>query len=84
MAVVGLRPRLTWTLWLVLTYCAVVGELGPVLGLPDWMRRLTPFWFVPHWPGQALDVVPLLLLTVLAVALATLGLVGLRRRDLPH
>ena len=83
MAVVGLLPRLTWVLWLVLTYCIVVGELGPLLGLPDWMRKITPFWYVPRWPAEAFAPVPLVVLTALAGLLAVGGLAGLKRRDVP-
>jgi len=84
MAVVGLLPRLTWVLWLVLTYCIVVGELGPLLGLPDWLRKITPFWYVPRWPTEPFAVVPLAVLTALAGVLAVGGLAALRRRDLPQ
>ncbi|MDI1290544.1 MAG: hypothetical protein PSX37_11425, partial [bacterium] len=49
-AVVGGLPRWSWLAWVALGYCIAVGELGPILGLPEWTERTTPFWFSPKWP----------------------------------
>ena len=82
-AVVGALPRLSWLAWVVFGYCVAVGVLGPILGLPEWTERTTPFWFTPKWPVADVDLVPLVVLTGLAAAIASVGVVRFMRRDVP-
>jgi ABC-2 type transport system permease protein len=79
---VGLLPRLTGLVWAVLVLFLLLGELVPVLGLPDWLMNLSPFGHVPAMPAQPGRVLPLALLTLVATAVSAAGLVALRRRDL--
>lgn len=78
----GWLPRAAAAVWLVPVYAFLVGYLGQILRFPDWMSNLSPFGHVPQLPAEPLNWVPLLVLTALAAALAALGLVGFRRRDL--
>jgi len=80
-AAYGLVPRLVPAGWAALVLFLLVGELGPLLGLPAWAMDLSPFTHVPHLPGGDLRLAPLLWLTCLAAALVVAGLVGFRRRD---
>lgn len=82
-ALFGLAPRAGAAAWAVLAWCGVVGFLGELLGLPQWSRDLSPFEHVPMMPVDALDWVPLALLTLVAAASTAVGLVGFRRRDTP-
>ncbi len=82
-AVVGAVPRLPWLAWLAFAYCVAVGELGSILGLPDWVQRTTPFWFTPRWPAEDFVVLPIVVLIALAVALAAFGVARFRVRDVP-
>jgi ABC-2 type transport system permease protein len=82
-ALFGLLPRAGAAAWAVLAWCGVVGFLGELLGLPQWSRDLSPFEHVPMMPVDALDWVPLGLLTLVAAASTAAGLVGFRRRDTP-
>ncbi|WP_374968463.1 ABC transporter permease [Terrabacter sp. BE26] len=82
MLLVGVAPRLTGLAWAFLIVFLLLGELVPVLGLPDWMTNLSPFGHVPSLPVQSLTVLPLVLLTVVAAVVATAGVVALRRRDI--
>lgn len=80
----AVRPR--WTVgiaWGLLVVGLVVGQLGDLLGLPDWAQDLSPFHHVPAVPIQEPD--PLALLAWGGAGLAGLVLAGalLRRRDLP-
>ena len=79
---VGLLPDLTGLAWAALIAFFAVGELGDLLGLPAAARALSPFAHLPALPGGLLDPLPLAVLLVVAVALGTVGLAGLRRRDL--
>jgi ABC-2 type transport system permease protein len=74
-------PRGTVAAWGVLGGCFVVGLLGDVLDLPSWVEDLSPFEHVPQVPAADLDVVPLVVLTLIAVGLIAAGLAGFRRRD---
>jgi ABC-2 type transport system permease protein len=82
MLLVGAAPRLTGLAWAALVVFLLLGELVLVLGLPPWMTDLSPFGHVPSMPADELRVLPLVLLTGVAVAVAGLGLGALRRRDI--
>ena len=62
--------------------CAVVGLFGTLLGLPSWVFKISPFTHVAHLPAETFRAMPTIVMTVLALALAWLGAVLLRRRDL--
>jgi ABC-2 type transport system permease protein len=82
MLLVGLVPRAAPAAWGVLGACFVIGMFGQLLDLPQWVSDLSPFQHVPQLPAADFTAVPLLVLTMLAVALTAAGLAGLRRRDL--
>ncbi|SCE83216.1 ABC transporter permease [Micromonospora mirobrigensis] len=79
----GLLPRLAPLVWAALAACVLLGQLGPVLRLDQWLLDLSPFTHTPQVLRPAWDATPLWALTVLAVVLAAVGLTGFRRRDLP-
>jgi ABC-2 type transport system permease protein len=81
-ALIGLVPRAAAASWGFLTLCFLIGMLGQLLDLPDWVQDVSPFQHVPQLPAVDLDVVPLLALTAAAAVLTALGLAGLRRRDI--
>lgn len=81
MLVFGLAPRFTSAAWAALVTFLVIGEFGAVLGLPDWLRDLSPFAHLPALPGGVLTAAPLLALAAVAVFLIASGSVGFRRRD---
>ena len=83
LALVGVAPRATAAMWGVLGACFLLLYLGPLLSLPDWLLDISPFTHVPLLPAADLDVVPLIALTAVAAALSAVGLIGLRRRDIP-
>ncbi|MEV6208857.1 ABC transporter permease [Kitasatospora sp. NPDC051914] len=82
LALVGLAPRWSTAGWGALALFLLLGWLGPVLRLPQWVLDLSPFTHTPHLPGGAFTPTPLLWLTALAAALAAAGLAGLHRRDI--
>jgi ABC-2 type transport system permease protein len=82
-ALVGLAPRLASLSWLVVVWALLAGIFGPLLNLPDWAVKLSPFGWVPRVPAEDVAVLPLVGLLVLAVALVTVGLVAFRQRDVP-
>ncbi|MGC1215303.1 MAG: ABC transporter permease, partial [Micromonospora sp.] len=79
----GLLPRLAGVAWAVLAVCVLLGQLGAVLELDQWLLDLSPFTHTPqvlreHWSGT-----PLWALAVLALLMAFAGLAGFRHRDVP-
>jgi len=82
LAVFGLLPGWTTLAWALLGAFFLLGQLGPVLRLPQVAMDLSPFTHIPHLPGGTATAEPLVLLTVLAAALVAAGLAGFRRRDI--
>ncbi len=60
----------------------MIGWLGPVLSLPQWVLDLSPYSRTPQLPVDDLAWAPLLALTGIGAALVLAGLAGFRRRDL--
>lgn len=81
-ALFGLVPRFTALAWAGLVACAVLFELGALLGLNQWIVDASPFAHVPKLPGATFTAMPLVWLTLVAVALGAAGLAGFRRRDI--
>lgn len=73
-------PRAAAAAWGVLLAFVVLGQFGGVLRLPTTLIDASPF---SHLPGVGnLTLVPLGVLTAIALALAGAGLLGLGRRDI--
>jgi ABC-2 type transport system permease protein len=82
-AVFGLVPRLAMPLsWAALAATFLVMQLGAVLDLPQIVLDASPFTHVPGVPADSVSVLPLVVLTVVALALGATGLAAFRRRDL--
>lgn len=79
-ALFGLIPRLVGLAWAMIAV-VWVGWLGVIVGLPEWVSKLSPFGHGAMLPADDLDVLPLVILTVIAVALVAAGFVGFQRRD---
>ena len=82
-AAVGLLPRWATAIgWGALGVSLVMGQLGALFELPQWVLNVSPFTHVPAVPAEQLEWLPLLVLLAVAAGLTTIGLVALRRRDL--
>jgi ABC-2 type transport system permease protein len=77
----GWAPRAAMVAWAALAICFVFAYLGVLLDIPRWLLNLSPFEHVPGAPVETITAGPLLWLTVIAVALAGIGMLGWRRRD---
>jgi ABC-2 type transport system permease protein len=82
-ALFGLLPRFAPAAWGLLAACLLLLLVGTTLEFDKWVLDLSPFTHVPHLPGGELRPAPLVALTLAAGALAALGLLGVRRRDVP-
>jgi ABC-2 type transport system permease protein len=81
-ALFGYLPRLDFAAWAALLAFLLLGQLGPLLRLPQWAMDISPFTHVPKLPGTAFTFTPLIWLTVVAALLTAAGLAGFRQRDL--
>jgi ABC-2 type transport system permease protein len=79
---VGLVPRATMAAWGLLGLWLLIGMLGQVLRLPDWVIQTSPFEHVPKLPAVPMDWVPVAVLTAVGAALIAAGGAGLQRRDI--
>lgn len=81
LAAFGLAPRLGSVGWPVLVGFLLLGELGPVLGLPQPVMDLSPYAHSPRLPGSHAALGALPVLGALAALLLVTGAAGFRRRD---
>jgi ABC-2 type transport system permease protein len=82
MALFGLLPEYTGLSWGLLVACLVFGQLGRILQFPQWLLDISPFTHIPLVPAEDLRILPLAILTTIALVLVVAGLAGFRRRDL--
>jgi ABC-2 type transport system permease protein len=78
----GWAPRLGWVTWAVVGWSLFMVWVGSVLGLPDWLVRLTPWHPLPTLPVEEMAWAPVLAVSGAALVLMLLGVWGYRRRDL--
>lgn len=83
MALYGAIPRLTSVSWAVLVVFLLLGQLGPILRLPQWAMNISPFAHVPRFPVESLDPVPLVGLLAVTAGLLFVGIGRFRTRDIP-
>jgi ABC-2 type transport system permease protein len=79
----GLLPRLAPVSWAVLAICVLLGQLGAVLELDQWLLDLSPFTHTPQVLRDTWSATPLYGLALLGLLLALAGLAAFRRRDTP-
>jgi ABC-2 type transport system permease protein len=81
-ALFGLAPHAAPASWGALVACLLLAEIGPLIGLGQWILDISPFAHVPKLPGGEASAAPFVWLTLVAAAIAAAGLAGFRRRDL--
>jgi polyether ionophore transport system permease protein len=81
-ALFGLLPRWSPLAWVLLVAFLLLGEFGSLFELNQRVMDISPYAHVPKLPGGELTVMPLIWLTVIALALTTAGVAGFRRRDI--
>ncbi|WP_406289010.1 ABC transporter permease [Embleya sp. NBC_00896] len=78
----GALPRLTVAVWGLVGLVIALGWLGPALELPQAALDVSPFGHLPKLPGADVTAAPYAWLLAIALALPTIGLASLRRRDM--
>ena len=83
LALFGMFPRFSGPLaWASLAMALVVGQLGALLDLPQWVLNISPFTHVPLVPADPFAATPVVWLSVAALGLGAFGFAAFRRRDL--
>ena len=82
-AAVGFLPRRATWAWAVLAVAFVVEMFGPLLDLPAWAMRISPFQSVPQLPADPFELLPVVALTAAGAALIAASALRYRHRDLP-
>jgi ABC-2 type transport system permease protein len=77
----GLLPRAVPATWVIVGYGMLVGTFGPLLDLPEAAYDLSPFEHAAGLPLEPFAALPIVVLTLLAVADVGLGAWGFRRRE---
>lgn len=75
-------PRAAQASWGLLVAFIVIGEFGALWELPTWVLDISPFAHLPTLPGGSMDWPAVVVLTVVASGLATVGMARWRQRDL--
>jgi polyether ionophore transport system permease protein len=83
MAIYGLKPSWAPLSWAVLVASLLLGQLGQILEFPQWAIDLSPFSHIPQTPAEQLEILPIAVLCLIALAFLAAGLVGIRSRDIP-
>jgi ABC-2 type transport system permease protein len=78
---VGLMPKLSGLVWVLFGYSFMTVYFGPLMNLPEWMAKLSPFGHVPELAAKNISVMPIAVLMVIATALTFIGIISFRRRD---
>ncbi|MFY1618803.1 ABC transporter permease [Micromonospora sp. WMMD736] len=80
---VGWLPRFSWAAWAVLAGCLLLGQIGAVLKLSQWVLDLSPFTHTPQILSDNWTATPLLTLTALAALLLAVALKTFQTRNIP-
>ena len=79
---IGLAPKALGLVWLLFAYSFVAVYFGPLMNLPAWTAKLTPFGHIPHSSADSFSATPLIILSAIAAALIALGVQSFAKRDI--
>lgn len=84
LAVLCFALRSRWALlgWGIVVLSATLGQVGELLGLPQWVLNLSPYDHAPRMPLADFELVPALVLSGTAAALLVVSWLRYRTRDI--
>lgn len=68
--------------WAFYAYCALIGSFAGIFSWPAWTTNLSPFTHTPAIPASDVDVVPLVIMTALAIVIGAMATILFNRRNL--
>lgn len=78
----GVKPKLTSLIWIVIVYGFIVVYFADILDLPDWVRNLSLYEHTPVYPRENIDIINIIIYSVVALLLGMVGFIGYRKRDI--
>jgi len=69
--------------WIVVGALWAFMIIGVALRIPQWLLDVMPYNATPQIPAEPMDWPPVIVLSLIAVGLTVLGLLGFRRRNVP-
>ena len=79
---IGIYPRFTSFIWLYVFYSFIVLYLGGLFQFSDWVGNISPYGHVPQTPIEDFSLLPLILLSIVAMMLTVIGVIGFNKRDI--
>ncbi|MGY0693891.1 ABC transporter permease [Virgibacillus sp. FSP13] len=79
---IGCLPKFTSLIWLYVLYSFFVLYLGGMFQLSDWVGQISPFGHIPQLPVDDMSWTPIVILTLIAAVITTLGIIGYNKRDI--
>ena len=80
----GLLPKLTSLVWLYWGISFFVIYIGRMMDIPDVFNKMTAFGLLPNYPIDHLQVMPILVVSAIAIVLLILGMVCYEKRDVRY
>ncbi|MCL2804177.1 MAG: hypothetical protein FWD29_09565 [Micrococcales bacterium] len=81
-ALFGWLPRAIALMWFYLIYSIIARMFGAVFNLPTWAVKASVLAATPGAPAEPITATPLIIMTLIGLALGAAGYFGYRRRDL--
>jgi ABC-2 type transport system permease protein len=79
----GLVPRLAGTIvWTYFGFMAFSTWIGPMVGFPEWLMNLSVIKHFASAPASDIQIMPVVVVSVVGVALLTAGTIAWRQRNL--
>lgn len=79
---IGLKPKITGLTWFYVVYCFLIIYVGDLFDLPEWVKNLSVFHFVPYMPLDDFVWSSTIAITIGSVIVSIMGVIGYNKRDI--
>jgi ABC-2 type transport system permease protein len=79
---IGAFPKFTALAWALPVYSFIMLYFGKLFDIPQWVIKISPFEATPQLPVQAFELMPLIILSAIALLLSAAGFYRYRNRDI--
>jgi len=67
--------------WVYFGFVAFVSWIGGLINLPQWLNKFSPLHYTAPVPAETVKILPLVVIASIALALAVVGIISWRRRN---
>ena len=75
-------PKRTGFIWGFLGISFFTVYIGALVNLPNWFLILIPYTSIPRVPVEEFSIIPLIVLTIIAIVMFAAGFIGYKNRDI--